>query len=450
MTRRSAPVRPPVVLTIAGSDSGGGAGIQADLKTIEAGGAFGTSAITSVTAQNTRGVQGTHGLPIAEIEAQIDAVLSDFDVAAVKTGMLGRREVVETVVDDADRLPNLVVDPVMVAASGDRLLEPAAESAYEDLVAAATLVTPNADEAAVLTGVDVTDVDAAREAGDVLVEMGADAALVKGGHVPGDDVVDVLVTEETTHSFRHDRVDTAATHGSGCTLSSAVATRLAHGDDLPSAVGDGVSLLASAVRYGVDVGEGPGSVHHLVEARNEAARGETVEAVERVVGLLVDRAPKVLVPADGTNVAGATPYAESPRDVAAVEGGIGRTRDGLRANRGVRFGAGGWLASLVLAVREVAPTTRFALECRRSPALDRALAEFDEPVVELSADASDADGNDRPLTQRVSDAAADDDAPPVAVVDPTRGEAGVALLAPDAGTLVDRTERLLDAAEDAD
>jgi len=442
------PIRPPVVLSIAGSDSGGGAGIQADLKTIEAGGAFGTSAITSVTAQNTRGVQGTHGIPVAAVEAQIDAVLSDFDVAAVKTGMLGRREVVETVVEYADRLPNLVVDPVMVATSGDRLLEPEAESAYEDLVAEAALVTPNADEAAVLAGVDVTDADAAREAGAVLVEMGADAALVKGGHVPGDDVVDVLVTAATTHTFRHDRVDTDATHGSGCTLSSAVATRLAHGDDLPSAVGDGVSLLASAVRYGVDVGEGPGSVHHLVEARNEAARDETAEAVERVVGLLVDRAPTALVPSDGTNIVGATPYAESLRDVAAVEGGIGRTRDGLRPNRGVRFGAAGRLGSLILTIREVAPTTRFALECRRSSALQRALPELDGPVVELSADAGDADGGNLPLTQRVSDAVADDDDSPVAVVDPTRSEAGVTLLAPDAGTLVDRTERLLDAVDD--
>jgi len=192
------------------------------------------------------------------------------------------------------------------------LLEPEAESVYEDLVAEAALVTPNADEAVVLAGVDVTDADAAREAGAVPAEMGADAALVKGGHVPGDDVVDVLVTAATTHTFRHDRVDTDATHGSGCTLSSAVATRLAHGDDLPSAVGDGVSLLASAVRYGVDVGEGPGSVHHLVEARNEAARDETAEAVERVVGPLVDRAPTALVPSDGTNIVGATPYAESP------------------------------------------------------------------------------------------------------------------------------------------
>src|SRR6056297_808146 len=232
MQRRESPVSPPVVLTIAGSDSGGGAGIQADLKTIEAGGAFGTSAITSVTAQNTTGVQGSHLLPTDDIAAQIRAVREDFDVAAVKTGMLATSEVIDLVAERAPDLPNLVVDPVMVATTGDRLLAAEAEDAYEDLVAEAALVTPNADEAEVLTGRAIAGPDDAAAAGRDIVEMGADAALVKGGHVPGDEVVDTLVTAESVTTFRHDRVDTEATHGSGCTLSSAIATRLAHGDDL--------------------------------------------------------------------------------------------------------------------------------------------------------------------------------------------------------------------------
>ncbi|MCJ0620166.1 bifunctional hydroxymethylpyrimidine kinase/phosphomethylpyrimidine kinase, partial [Haloarcula hispanica] len=272
MTRADAPVTPPVVLTVAGSDSGGGAGIQADVKTIEACGGFGTSAITSITAQNTTGVQGQHLLPIEQIEAQIEAVTGDFDVAAVKTGMLATSDVIDLVVEHAADLPNLVVDPVMVAASGDRLLAAEAEDAYETLIAEATLVTPNTDEAAVLTGRDVDDPAAAERAGRDLVEMGADSALVKGGHVPGDDVVDTLVTEDGVTTFRHDRIDTEATHGSGCTLSSAIATQLAHGDDLPTAVGSSIDLLANAVRYNVDVGEVPGAVHHLVQTRNDAAR----------------------------------------------------------------------------------------------------------------------------------------------------------------------------------
>ena len=159
MTRQAAPDSKPVVLTVAGSDSGGGAGIQADLKTIEACGGFGTSAVTSVTAQNTTGVESTHVLPVEEIDAQCSVVLSDFDVAAVKTGMLATADVVELVTDRvADLAAPAVVDPVMVAASGDRLLAREAESAYEGLVSEATLVTPNADEAAVLTDVDPADV----------------------------------------------------------------------------------------------------------------------------------------------------------------------------------------------------------------------------------------------------------------------------------------------------
>ncbi|WP_336336458.1 bifunctional hydroxymethylpyrimidine kinase/phosphomethylpyrimidine kinase [Haloarcula brevis] len=386
MTRADSPVTPPVVLTVAGSDSGGGAGIQADLKTIEACGGFGTSAITSVTAQNTTGVQSQHLLPVGEIEAQIAAVVDDFDVAAVKTGMLAASEVVDLVVDHATDLPNLVVDPVMVATSGDRLLAPEAEDAYEALIAEAAVVTPNADEAAVLTGHEVDDPEAARRAGRDLVEMGADSALVKGGHVPGAAVVDTLVTGDGVTTFRHDRVDTEATHGSGCTLSSAIATRLAQGEALSAAVGNGIDLLASAVRYNVDVGDGPGAVHHLVETRDDAARGPTSEAVERAVSALVEADVSPLVPDRGLTVAGATPYAETPDAVAAVEGRIARTVDGVRPNRGVRFGASTTGARALLAAREHDPALRFVADCRLTGAVEAALDSLDGPVAAYDPD----------------------------------------------------------------
>ncbi|WP_225333174.1 bifunctional hydroxymethylpyrimidine kinase/phosphomethylpyrimidine kinase [Halomicrobium urmianum] len=382
MTRQPAPVRPPVVLTIAGSDAGGGAGIQADLKTIEAGGAFGTSAITSVTAQNTRGVESTHLLPREEIEAQIEAVRGDFDVAAVKTGMLATTGVVDLVAERAPDLPNLVVDPVMVAASGDRLLEPEAEAAYEDLIAEARLVTPNADEAEVLTGIEVTEPEAAREAGERLVEAGAEAALVKGGHVSGDDVVDALVSGDAVRTFRHDRVDTDATHGSGCTLSSAIAARLARGDALEAAVGAGIDLLSRAVRYNLDVGEGPGAVHHAVALRNDAARAGTAAAVESVATALAEADAGTLTPSSGPTVVGATPHAETPADVAAVEGDSGAAE--LRADRGVRFGTAGDPAERLLAAREADPSLRFAVDCRRSDALRSAV---DGPVATAEAGA---------------------------------------------------------------
>ncbi|MES3517696.1 MAG: bifunctional hydroxymethylpyrimidine kinase/phosphomethylpyrimidine kinase [Natronomonas sp.] len=364
--RDAAPVEKPVVLTIAGSDSGGGAGIQADLKTIEATGGFGTSAVTAVTAQNTTGVESSHVLPIEEIEAQLDAVLSDFDVRAAKTGMLATTEVVETVtavLEDAS-FPT-VVDPVMVAATGDRLLTEAAESAYEDLVAAATVVTPNADEAAVLTDIEPTDEASAVAAAEAVREMGADAALIKGGHIEsGDGVADVLVDNTGTTTFRHPRIDTDATHGSGCTLSAATATRLAVGDDVRTAVAASTEFMQRAVRYHHAVGSGPGAVHHMVGIRDDAAREPTAEAVVRLTDRLVDAGVRRLIPAAGSEVVGATPYAESTAEIAAIEGRLVRTMDGATPVRGVRFGASGETAERLLAVREHDPRRRFAASIR--------------------------------------------------------------------------------------
>ncbi|WP_436927361.1 bifunctional hydroxymethylpyrimidine kinase/phosphomethylpyrimidine kinase [Halosimplex amylolyticum] len=450
MTRREAPVAPPVVLAIAGSDSGGGAGIQADLKTIEAGGAFGTTAITSVTAQNTTGVESTHVLPTEEIDAQCEAVCSDMDVAAVKTGMLATSEVVDLVTERvrATDAP-AVVDPVMVAASGDRLLASEAESAYEDLVAEATLVTPNADEAGVLTDVTPESEAEAREAGERLVDLGADAALVKGGHVPGESVVDVLVTGDSVETFRHPRVDTDATHGSGCTLSSAIAARLAHGDDLVDAVGAGIDLLARAVRYNLDVGEGPGAVHHAVELRDRAASDATAEAVEGVVQSFVDRDVGPLVPEVGLNVAGATPYAERPDETAAVEGRITRTLSGAHPNRGVRFGASTHVARLLLAAREHDRALRFAANCRYGDDVATALDELDGPVAEFDAGERTQNGQERAVERGVAAAFDSVDETPSAVVN--RGAYGdeplTFVLAREPDALVDRTLTLLEVVE---
>ncbi|MFW6046141.1 MAG: bifunctional hydroxymethylpyrimidine kinase/phosphomethylpyrimidine kinase, partial [Natronomonas sp.] len=305
--RRAAAVHMPVTLTIAGSDSGGGAGIQADLKTMEAFGAFGTSAITSVTAQNTRGVDSIHPVPTSEIESQIESVRSDFNLGAVKTGMLGSTPVIETVTAHAaDMEVPIVVDPVMVAASGDRLLDPEAEDAYDDLIAEATVVTPNADEAEVLTGLRIEDHRSMRRAGERLLEMGVESALLKGGHVGDSAVSDVLVTTEDTVTFEHSRIEDAATHGSGCTLSSAIAARLSHGDDLVDAVGIGIEFMSRAIRYHLAVGEGPGAVNHLAELRERADRHPTQEAVEDIIERLVSADARPLVPEVGLNVVGAT------------------------------------------------------------------------------------------------------------------------------------------------
>lgn len=449
--RRPAPIERPVALTIAGSDSGGGAGIQADLKTMEAHGTFATSAITSVTAQNTLGVERVFTLPEAEIRAQIDAVVSDFDVRAVKTGMLAEAGVIDLVTEAVAEMDcPVVVDPVMVAASGDRLLAEAAESAYESLIAEATIVTPNADEAAVLTAVEPTDTDSALEAGDALVEMGANAALVKGGHVPGESVVDLLVTEDESYEFTHPRIETDATHGSGCTLASAIASRLAHGEPLVEAVRDATAFMERAVRYSLDVGQGPGSVNHLAALRNRATMNRTAEQVHETVERFVEADVSRLVPEVGMNVVGATPYAEAVGETAAVEGRITRTLSGVHPNRGVRFGASSHVARFLLAAREEDPDLRFAVNCRFDDEVEAALDAFDGPIAEFDRSEEPADVKQREgstMQWGARQAFEESEGTPVAIID--RGEVGkeaiVKLLAVDASVLIERTLALREA-----
>jgi len=458
VTRRRAPVSPPVALTVAGSDSGGGAGIQADLKTMEAHGVFGTSVVTAVTAQNTLGVERSHVLPTEEIEAQYEAVRSDFDLGAVKTGMLATDPVIDLVADRAATLDApLVVDPVMVATSGDRLLDADAEAAYEDLIAEATLVTPNADEAAVLTGIDPADRETAREAGEKLVAMGADAALVKGGHIGTDDhVTDTLVLIDdddgtTARTFEHPRIDTDATHGSGCTLSSAIAAHLAHGETLGYAVEAGTAFMERAVRYSLDVGQGPGAVHHLAALREAADRHRTMTDVAEVVEAFVDRDVSRLVPEVGMNVVGATAYAEAVGETAAVEGRITRTFSGVAPNRGVRLGASSHVARFLLAAREFDPDLRFAVNCRFDDETEAATAELDGPVTEYDRDA-EPDGASGTMgwgARQAFGAVDADDPTPAAVLD--RGAVGkeaiIKVVAETPAELGDRVFTLLDAVE---
>ena len=265
-----------IALTIAGSDSGGGAGIQADLKTFHQFGVFGTSAITAVTAQNTVAVLAWQALPAALVARQIDALADDLPPAAVKSGMLGSAEIVETVAAGIarHRFPNYVLDPVMVASSGDRLLEPAAEALIaRRLVPLAGLVTPNLDEAAILVRDDVRTPEQMERAGRALVAMGARAALVKGGHLTGaGDIVDVLVHNGAVRRFAHPRIDTTSTHGTGCTLSAGIAAGLALGRPLEQAVADALDFVHRAIAAapglgrGYENGAGHGHLNHFVPA----------------------------------------------------------------------------------------------------------------------------------------------------------------------------------------
>ncbi|HET9064384.1 MAG TPA: bifunctional hydroxymethylpyrimidine kinase/phosphomethylpyrimidine kinase [Gemmatimonadales bacterium] len=259
------PTSRPITLTIAGSDSGGGAGIQADLKTFAAYDCFGTTVITAVTAQNTLGVRAVHPIPTSVIAEQLAALAEDLPPVAVKTGMLATREVVEAVVRGLTALspPCLVVDPVMVATSGDRLLDEDAIAAVRDqLLPLATCITPNLDEAELLTGLAVRTPEAMLAAAHALVELGATAALVKGGHLASDILVDILVTRDQIERYTRKRIITRATHGTGCTLSAAIAAGMAQGHDLEPAVRQALDYLRRAIAAGPGLGQGNGPVWH--------------------------------------------------------------------------------------------------------------------------------------------------------------------------------------------
>lgn len=258
-----------IALTIAGSDSGGGAGVQADLKTFHQFGVFGTSVVTAVTAQNTVAVRAWQALPAALVAAQIDALAEDLPPRAVKSGMLGSAEVVDVVAAGIarHRFPNYVLDPVMVATSGDRLLDRDAETLIaRRLVPLAALVTPNLDEAAMLVGHEVRNPEEMERAGRALVRMGARAALVKGGHLAGAAIVDVLVVGDAVRRFARSRLDTTSTHGTGCTLSAAVAAGLAHGRPLEGAVLDALDFVQRALAAAPGLGRGHGPLNHFVPA----------------------------------------------------------------------------------------------------------------------------------------------------------------------------------------
>lgn len=254
-----------IALTIAGSDSGGGAGIQADLKTFHTFGVFGTSAITAITAQNTVGVRAVHAIPLADVRAQIDAVAEDLRPAAFKTGMLATKALVRTVSKAIQEhgLTQYVMDPVMVATSGDRLLDEDAVAALrETLLPLATLITPNLPEAAILTGLTIESVEDMHAAATRLVEMGAGAALVKGGHLDGD-VVDVLYDGRTVRSWSHPRIDTRHTHGTGCTLSAAIVAGLAKEATLEESVEASITWTTEAIASAPGLGSGHGPVNHF-------------------------------------------------------------------------------------------------------------------------------------------------------------------------------------------
>jgi len=259
------------VLIIAGSDSSGGAGIQADIKTCAAFGAYAATAITAVTAQNTVGVQQVEFMPAELVRAQIRSVISDIGADVVKIGMLGTKEIIEVVAEEIEPLDAFIIlDPVAVATSGDALLKDDALSALKDtLLPLADLVTPNVPEAELLTGLKIKDVDDLTPAGDALLKMNVYAALMKGGHLEGKSVVDVLVSEEGANIMSGPRIHSRHTHGTGCTLASAIAANMALGAPLEEAVMSAREFVYQAIKTAPKLGQGNGPLNHGLVSKDE-------------------------------------------------------------------------------------------------------------------------------------------------------------------------------------
>ncbi|MEM0008016.1 MAG: bifunctional hydroxymethylpyrimidine kinase/phosphomethylpyrimidine kinase [Candidatus Bathyarchaeia archaeon] len=345
--------RIPVAITIAGSDSGGGAGIQADLKTFAALGVHGTVAITSITAQNTYSVRAVQDLKPEIVSEQIRAVAEDFCIDAGKTGMLHTDEIIKAVASEVSKYNfPLVVDPVMVAKSGVPLLKPEAINALkEHLLPLATVVTPNRFEAERLSGIEIKSLREAENAAKKISKMGPEAVVVKGGHIEGAEVTDILYYKGKLRRFTLPRLDEKTTHGTGCSFSAAIAAGLAKKLGVPEAVENAKNFVALSIKFGLKIGKGYGPVNPMAYLYREASRYEVLLNLEEAKNLL-ERHPEVaeLIPEVGMNVAMAVRYAESVNDVAAIDGRIVRTLSGVRAAGNPKFGCSRHLAKYLVEI----------------------------------------------------------------------------------------------------
>ena len=378
--------RLPGILTIAGSDSGGGAGIQADLKTISMLGGYGMSVITALTAQNTKAVTGIHAPSAKFVALQLKTVLDDIEVDAAKTGMLFSAPIIEALATILKKKTfPLVVDPVCVATSGAKLLkEDAVQAMTELMFPMADLLTPNLPEAELFTGVQIKSREDIFQAARLLLKMGPKAVLIKGGHLDSFAVTDWFVQPKSDPiPFMQPRIKTRNTHGTGCTLSAAIATGLGFGLDLGPAILRAQEYLNLALRAGYPLGEGGGPPNHLAPWVKERARADVLASLDDL-GRRLAATPGLgpMLPRSRANVAVAVPYADSLSDVAGFSGGFIITAKGRVDVVGYpEFGASRQTASLLLSVRKILPAVTCAITLGAGETLLRALQAADMPVV---------------------------------------------------------------------
>jgi len=363
----------PVAMSIAGSDSGGGAGIEADLKTFAAFNVHGTVAITAITAQNTMGVFGIGDVDLDLIEKQIDSVVQDIGVDAAKTGMLHRKEVIELVAKKVKEYGfPLVVDPVMVAKSGARLLRKEAEEALiKCLIPVAKVVTPNAMEAEVLSGIKVSTVEEMKDAARKIASLGCEAVVVKGGHAgPKERALDILYYKGRFFEIEGERFDTKTTHGTGCGFSAAITACLAQGLDVIESVMKAKEFIRYAIEFGINVGRGHGPINPLAKLYIDSEKFRIIERLYRAIDVLEKNSEvSNLIPEVQSNIVESLPYeyAKNVMDVAGVTGRIVRLKDKVKAVGRPEFGASSHVARIVLTVMKHDPQYRACMNIRYSP-----------------------------------------------------------------------------------
>jgi len=356
------------VLTIAGSDSGGGAGIQADLKAITLLGGFGMSVLTALTAQNSMGVQAIHEIPPSFVEKQIDSVLSDIGADAIKTGMLVNEEIVEVVSKKIKqyKVKRVVVDPVIVSKSGTCLLRKDAQDALiKKLIPLAMVVTPNLIEASVLTGLKVNSIGGMKKAARRIYELGAKQVVVKGGHLKGM-ATDILYDGKEYIEMEGRRIESKNTHGTGCTFASAIATLLAKGDAVEEAVRKAKTFVAMAIQSGLSLGKGTGPTNPSAYVLREIERYRVIQELKKAVEVLKEERMGRLIPEVSSNLGYALPYAEGIEDVAAFPGRIVRCKDSIAISSDPEFGASQHVANIILTVMKLDPEYCSAMNIRYS------------------------------------------------------------------------------------
>ena len=357
------------ILTIAGSDSGGGAGIQADLKAITVLGGYGMSAITALTAQNTVGVHGVHPVPVDFIRLQMKTVLSDIGADAAKTGMLATPEIVVAVAEELKRfkVDLLVVDPVMVAKSGDALLsEAAGDTLKKALLPMAYLVTPNLPEASVLCGFPVSDLESMKKAARRIYSLGPRYVLIKGGHLEKE-AVDLLFDGKGFERYEAPRLPSRNTHGTGCTYSAALATLLSQGLPVHDAVSEAKKFITRAISRGLTIGSGHGPTNPYAYVSLYKESAEVVNMTERALERLTAEPLGALVPEVRSNLGYALPGAMTYEEIAAVPGRISQIGDKLIAYRCPSFGASRHIARVIMAAMAHDPEMRSAMNIKYSP-----------------------------------------------------------------------------------